>query len=667
MQAYYNSSSLCLWLFVLQYCSILVTSQTVQITDATANFQASTESTFDHMIELEDNLFFHWNDIVGDSFTGRLIQRADSIDQAPSWLAFGVYHSNHNYTTLPTEQFMVGSTAIIGLVTAAEASTPAQHYYLGGQTVEGISIASSDTSYTNAAVVQHDSDNGSVVTDLSFTKSLVGSTTEQGNLRREGTNVFLWAVGPPEGVSLVLGKHSAKGVMYLDLAAVRQQIENPSSSSTTPPPSDNTVPSGGGSSNVVNTAPIIRGNCGSTVFSGNDAGQVALTPTITFHWKIVEKGTKIQVALEHAGEESWLAIAASPNGKMIGSSAVIGSPGDDSLGITPVHYSLTDESLAGVVLDPSVQIESATITSALSVADPSQTVTTLMYTRALDDPNDSVPITSGLTTFLYAVGASRELAYHEHRGAFQLNVEECGGTISTGTAVWTRHGMFAAHGFLATLAWALATPFAVTVAWFRTLVPASWIYIHVFANVFSFLGTLLAFIIVVLGISGVNGASHFNKTHHWVGLVLLCLATFQFINGFLRPPVQRKDNNRTEFPQDSFLGIIPIPRNPRETWQLMHRSSGLAAIAMGIYQIQSGLGLYSQRFQTQSMVMYYWIYVGVFFGSLVALKVWVYYEEEKARQGVMQAVSTTEPSAMEERQNEGPPSLAPVVLDGTLS
>lgn len=100
MQAYYNSSSLCLWLFVLQYCSIQVTSQTVQITDATANFQASTESTFDHMIELEDNLFFHWNDIVGDSFTGRLIQRADSIDQAPSWLAFGVYHSNHNYTTL---------------------------------------------------------------------------------------------------------------------------------------------------------------------------------------------------------------------------------------------------------------------------------------------------------------------------------------------------------------------------------------------------------------------------------------------------------------------------------------------------------------------------------------------------------------------------------------
>ncbi len=639
-----------------------VTTQSSQttITDATSKFIPSSESIFDHMVELEDNLWFHWNDLTGDKFNGRLVHTADSIDQAPSWLGIGVYHANHNYTVLPkaSTSFMVGSSAMIGMVTTSEVATPAQHYHLMAQTVEGISIVSDDTSYSNSKILQHDRDDGKVVTDLSFTKALEGATI--GNIRREGVNVFLWAVGAPQGQNIgALGKHSMKGVIFLDLVAVQQQIEGPSTPAYTARNSEG------------NTAPVIRGKCGSTILDGNDAGQVDLTQSLQFHWKLVGRGTKVQIALAYTGEEAWLGVAASSNGKMVGSSAVIGSVDQ----IPPTHYNLNDKDLGGIIADASVLLEEASITSAPSSSDSSRTTTILRFTKSLNDPNDAIPIHSGLTTFLYAVGASRELAYHEHRGAFQLNLEDCGGTI-VAAGTWTRHGIFAAHGFFATLAWALATPFAISVAWFRTLVPASWIYIHVFANVFTFLATLIAFVLVVMGISKEDAADHFSKTHHYVGLVLFFIATFQVINGFLRPPVQRKDSARLETPQDAFLGIIPIPRSPRETWQFLHRLSGMAALAMGIYQVQSGLGLYALQFNTPSVVMYYWVYVGAFVLGLVGLKVWVYIEEEKARQGVMQAVSTNEPNGMDDAQEDEDeayrqtemPTVAPVgVLKGTLS
>jgi hypothetical protein len=82
--------------------------------------------------------------------------------------------------------------------------------------------------------------------------------------------------------------------------------------------------------------------------------------------------------------------------------------------------------------------------------------------------------------------------------------------------------------------------------------------------------------------------------------------------------------------QSLLWGMIQVPRSPRETWQLLHRLSGLAAVAMGIYQVQLGLGLYAAQFNTKSMVVYYWVYVGAFVLVHVGLRVWVYIEEEKA-------------------------------------
>ena len=618
-------------------------STLVDITDATAEFVPSTESTYDHMVDLEDNFQFHWNDLVGDHFQGRLVHKADTMDQAPSWIGFGVYHSNHNYTELPINSFMVGSTAIIGMVNAADTPAPAQHYHLGAKLVDSVKPFEDDTSFTQTQILQHDSDDGTVVTDLSFSKSLAEQDNPQGTLRTTGTNVFLWAIGPPGGTPGVLSQHSQKGVIFLDLGAVQQQIEG-----NTKPTETDATSAVTESDSKVNTAPVIRGQCGSPLLEGSNGGMVALTPAINFHWRLLGPN-KVTIALEYSGREAWLGVATSSNGQMLGSSAVIGIPGSDSEAMTPTHHLLSDKNVAGVTKDPSVVLEEASITSTVHTDDPSKYTTTMKFTRALNDPNDPVPITEGLITFLYAIGASRDLAYHEHREAFRLNLEECGGAVSTsgGGDIWANHGTFAAHGFFAVIAWALATPFAVTVAWFRTLLPASWIYIHVFANSLTFLATMIAFFVAIAGVTKEDGADHFSKIHHWVGLLLFFLATFQVINGFLRPPVERKDAQAANQTQDTFLGIMPIPRTPRETWQLMHRVLGLAAVAMGIYQVQSGLGLYALRFDTNSMVTYYWIYVAVFFVSLIGLKGWVILEENRARQDMVQPISMTEPTIEE--------------------
>ncbi|KAG7353712.1 DOmon domain containing protein [Nitzschia inconspicua] len=676
--------------------------QSVIITDATVNIVPSTESKFDHMVTMSgtDNLSFHWNDISGsnDIIRGRLIHKADSIEQAPTWLGFGVYRSNNDYDALPTvtDSFMKGSSAMIGMVSdqAIESEVHAKHYLLADKTAEAIT-ETIDESVLSATIFQHDGDDETVTTELTFAKKVSGSPSTSTELRRDGTNVFLWAVGPPGGTAGVFGKHILKGVMFLDFQKVKDQSMGTSTtaptsttgtsgettkedvtSSTTNNPADTSAQQTVAPPKDVrpNIAPTVSAQCTSTIFGqGPGIGTVPLTPSSTFSFQILSDN-KIQIALEHSSTHPvWLGVASSPNGYMVGSSAIIGSPGTDAQAISPPRrYSLMDQTNSGIQESPDASLENASITS-VTTTDGSIELFTLKFTKPLwgdaNEPNPILRADQGTTaTFLYAVGEGRELAYHQHRGAFRVDLSQCGGSVgvngnaesSANSKVWTNHGLFAVHGFLAALAWAFFTPFAITVAWFRTLVPASWIYIHVFANVFTVILTLLAFALAVVGVARQDGGDHFSKTHHWVGTFLMAISAFQVTNGFLRPPVERKDPhpgvgsspNVMMPPQQVIFGIFPVPRTPREAWHTTHRMLGLAALAMGIYQMQSGLKLYATRFQTTSIVNYYWMYVGIFIVSLVVLKLYVIREEDRARQGVLQAVSTIEPNPDDEAQDE---------------
>jgi hypothetical protein len=624
-----------------------------EIIDATASYVDSSESVFDHEVDLQDDLSFHWNDITGDHFNGRLIHRADSIEQAPSWLAVGLYHSNHDYTVLPISNFMIGSDALIGMTRIDDSSglEAVRLYNLGGkESPSQITPDGGVVDQTNS-IVQHESDDGSVFTDLSY--RIVADSPQGAKIRTDGTNVFLWAVGPP-GPPGVLNKHARKGVIYLDFQSVADRVQEGKApvagpnSQPTPTNLSTPVPT---RSPVVNTSPVIAGTCNSNIL-GEQAAQVALTATINFHWKLISSN-QVQMALEYMGAEAWLGLASSRDGKMIGSTAIIGVPGTDDRAKTPTQYTLTEKNLAGIKMDDgSFDLKDGEIFSE-RLDGSTEYRTVLKFTKILNDPNDSVPITKeGLNTLLFAAGSSRDFAYHEHRGSFRLNLNECDGDVLVKDG-WTNRATFAAHGFFAILAWGLASPLAVSVAWFRTLVPTSWIYIHVFFNASTFILTFLAFLIAVGGVAASDRSDHFSKLHHFMGLILMVVVTVQVLNGFLRPPVERKDRSAPtpvphEDAKDILFGCIPLPDTPRETWKLVHRSSGLTAIALGIYQVSSGLGLYADRFGTISLVKYFLIYVGLFFVGLLGLKMHANREEENTRRGVVHAVNTSEPEGDDE-------------------
>lgn len=235
---------------------------------------------------------------------------------------------------------MVDSTALIEVATSGRITTAAQEYMLQNKTSEGILTINSKPA-TN--VVRHASDDGTVVTVLTLTKPLetsVPTLGTGGSIRREGTNVFLWAVGPSLP-STNWTIHTTKGVVLLDLAQVQKRFERPSSSTTEEPP-------------IVNTSSVVHGDCGtsSILDSGN---MVQLTPTVAFRCKLLADRT-IQIALDYTGREQvWLDVRVSQHGKMVKSTAIIGIPGDDVMTMPPRQNTLQDQVMSGVVPDETVE------------------------------------------------------------------------------------------------------------------------------------------------------------------------------------------------------------------------------------------------------------------------------------------------------------------------
>jgi hypothetical protein len=114
---------------------------------------------------------------------------------------------------------------------------------------------------------------------------------------------------------------------------------------------------------------------------------------------------------------------------------------------------------------------------------------------------------------------------------------------------------------------------------------------------------------------------------------MLVAVTFQVMNGFLRPPVEKRDPYASSH-YDMDPGMIKLPRTPREVWHFSHRVTGISLLAMGIYQIQSGLNLFAANYNVASIASWFWAYVALFAASLIGLKFWIMYEEYKARRGM---------------------------------
>lgn len=581
------------------------------VIDATNGFVKSTESEYDHEVTLQDGLTFHWNDAIGNTIEMRMVHKAPSVEEAPSWLGVGFFNPDNGPVSADSDPT---SDAVIGLVDDATVLKYSSAFSPSVQQMEEQTLIAEISS-----IRRHNSDDGTVSTILTFEKLLAEADTEEVQLLKNGENVFVWGVGLPGDAAL--DKHEAIGFVTLDFEKVRAKAEvGEEGEGVTEADDQDTTEEG---EEEKNTSAVVVGECTSDFQSPDGTTyerKVQITKLLTFHWRLAEPN-KMQGALQYSGS-AWLAFGVSMDGNVGGADAIIGLPDDEAV----KQYELVDNG-EGKATDPS---SSSLFTGTVSSGSGE---TVLTFEAELDTGDSHVIQKSGLNTFLYAEGGSTEFGFPHRRGTFRVDLDTCDSELKVEAR--SHMGAFAAHGVIATLAWGIASPFAVTVAWFRTLVPSSWIYIHVFSNVISFFFTLLAVIVAISAMSVQTRASHFSDPHHWVGLLLLVAITFQVMNGFLRPPVEKQRNDpyaASHYDMDS--GFLKLPKSPREVWYWSHRFTGVAMIGMGIFQIQSGLNLFATNYNVDSIAPWFWGYVGLFAFCLISLKFWILFEEYKARRGM---------------------------------
>eukprot|EP00562_Extubocellulus_spinifer_P002443 CAMPEP_0178472190 /NCGR_PEP_ID=MMETSP0696-20121128/1441_1 /TAXON_ID=265572 /ORGANISM="Extubocellulus spinifer, Strain CCMP396" /LENGTH=724 /DNA_ID=CAMNT_0020099369 /DNA_START=190 /DNA_END=2364 /DNA_ORIENTATION=- len=655
--------------------------------DASSSFQSSTESEFDHMFVLSGSdsaptapkLTFHWNDPVRNTFKGRLIHRAPKAESDSGWLGFAAYDTPFKGVPTADMDLMVGSQAIIGQV----ATNSVSKYVLAGKREGPGGVERMEESFqslipTGTSIHQFTGDDGHVTTILTFEKLLMENDSAEIMIETKGKNTFLYAAGPPAEAGGGLGFHVLRGGFTLDFQEIMDQVAVKTGGTTTATTStaNEPVPAPAPETTATTTgeapkeASVAQEPATTTTTSENGASTVDASSTTTtttpavgappsdvpsactpedpsyLHTETLTNGLKmhyklnnlfsdtaassVSVKLEYSGL-AWLGFGFSTDGKMIDSEAVIGRPdlaaADEE---KPLKYNLKGKGTTAVI---PMEEARQTLTDALITQDGTNTVMT--FTKILEEEGEHTIDPAVPIHFIYAIGDGNTLAYHAKKGTIQLNLSTCltgaGAKTAGGTGQNSNRTMWAAHGILATLALALATPLAVTTAWFRTLVPSSWIYIHVFANVSSFFMILLSFILAVMAMSMSKNPAHFSDPHHIAGLAILMLVTFQVMNGFLRPPVEKRDPYAME---SKIAGIITIPGTARELWKILHHCAGLVVLGVGFWQLKTGMDLYAADFTVGSWKPYFYAYLAIFGTVIVLLKLWMIWEERKARMGL---------------------------------
>ena len=213
-------------------------------------------------------------------------------------------------------------------------------------------------------------------------------------------------------------------------------------------------------------------------------------------------------------------------------------------------------------------------------------------------------------------------------------------TIPTTTS---HRSAWVAHGTVGTIVFGLLLPSSISSALFRNYVPTYWIYIHVLLNSLVF---ALTFFTVGIAITNMNEmisvsavmkgegtGGHFKELHHIVGLLLLMLISFQTANGFLRPPREFITDDEDDQTPGAILRSTMNDKgiSARTLWTLVHRVSGLTIFALGIYQVKSGLHLFSQIYGTMDWSTVYIGYICWLVGIIVCIKLWMIYKAYKIK------------------------------------
>jgi hypothetical protein len=363
----------------------------------------------------------------------------------------------------------------------------------------------------------------------------------------------------------------------------------------------------------------------------------------------------LTVELVYEGE-GWLGFGFSTNGRMVGSSAVIGLP-DEPLGpANPGKYSLAGESVGAVQLVPDIE-QTLTDTSITQNA----THTTMQFTKRLVEDGELTINAYDKNTFIYATGIVNALSPHSREGAFTMKLSACGfadgdNVSASGESVSdpnsdvtfldsggsTRH-LWIWHGVLMAISWGILVPLAIGSSLLRDtlcLPPGVWLMLHISLNMFAILCMVVSFGIAVYA-TNENTATgedpkHFSDLKHGtIGLVIFLLAFMQAIIGMVRPHGPKNPATPVEVPNDvegaaeqeatekiaemDMASSDELKKTQhtnddsdaeeaksspnasgkstsRRIWEYKHRIMGLSLLGLSWYNCDAGLELYGERY-----------------------------------------------------------------------
>lgn len=198
--------------------------------------------------------------------------------------------------------------------------------------------------------------------------------------------------------------------------------------------------------------------------------------------------------------------------------------------------------------------------------------------------------------------------------------------------------LFLTHGICAIIAFAFCIPVAVTSAMTKNIFnfdlchnQKAWFVIHYSMNLLALVLTIVVFGLAVY-VYERRGIDHFKYyTHEWVGLLTMILVVLQVTFAFFRPkkiPSQPKpavveneddesgmENPTQEKQQEEKTSSLLL----RSIWEIFHRVSALGILALGLYQIISGLDLYEKHYGVLNWTTAFWIVVGCLYAIMVSI------------------------------------------------
>jgi Eukaryotic cytochrome b561 len=361
-----------------------------------------------------------------------------------------------------------------------------------------------------------------------------------------------------------------------------------------------------------------------------------------------EASNSFTMRLTYYGGQAWIGVGINEDGvpKMTPAMAVIGRGADGDSPPIIQKYRLS----SGWLVEPA---ESSLQTLVYSSFEQTEDTSTLIFTQLLNEEGQAT--VTDTTQWIFAVGYDgNQWSGHQIQGSFQLTLTpSCDGTSTSGAEAGTiviteiespNRALWMTHGVLMALAWGLLAPLAVGAAVLRVFVDrwagdqnkGLWFKVHLCLNVLVLLLTIVGCTVAFVAKreQKVDGVKSEKSTHGRIGISILVLVVLQSIAGYFRPAlpkpaVENKEKGHRDSLNETQRSETPNSENSmgkksplRIAWELLHRLSGMALVAMAWYNCHTGIVRSTTMLEDYSnWTAVFWSVVGVFGGLIVIGKV----------------------------------------------